>query len=404
MPLDQNDPATLEGISSTSASLDQPSPNIGDTDSGSSSSSNNPNRKTRSLRDLYDNTRHVNIGDLAGFDLFADSDPLHYEEACLDKKWRDAMDREMDSIMKNNTWELIDLPKGQKSIGAPRAWYSRIKGHFLDQGFKKCNYEHTLCIKKEGNTILIVCIYVDDLVFIGNSLEKINEFKDSMKENFEMTYLGLSHYFLGIEATQGAHCITISHKKYARDLLQRFNMEDCISAATPMEFGLKLSKEENGKEVDSTVYRSFVGCLMYLTASRPDIMLPVTLVSRFMEHPKKQHLEAARRILRHVKGTLDHGITYSFSHDFKLIGYSDSDYGGDIVDSRSTAGYVFSLGSGVISWQSKKQKVVALSSTEAEYMALSSKGCQTLWLRGILQELGISQSTCTQIFCVTSLL
>lgn len=128
-------------------------------------------------------------------------------------------------------------------------------------------------------------------------------------------------------------------------------------------------------------------------------MFSVSLVSRFMEEPKRSHWEAAKRILRYVKGTINHGITFSHVQTPRLIGFSDSDFGGSVVDSKSTTGYVFSLGSGAVSWQSKKQKVVALSSTEGEYMALSSTGCHALWLRGVLEEIGIPQTDPTQISC-----
>lgn len=231
----------------------------------------------------------------------------------------------------------------------------------------------------------MVCVYVDDLVFTGNSSYLINGFKECMKTEFEMTDLGLLHYFLGIEAKQVDFMVSISQKKYAMELLVKFNMGESISAATPMEIGLKLTKDNHEESVDPTLFRSLVGCLMYLTATRPDIMFPVSLVSRFMENPKKSHWEAAKRILRYVKGTLNHGIKYSQVQSPKLVGFSDSDYGGNLVDSKSTTCYVFSLGSGAVSWQSKKQKVVALSSTEAEYMALSSTGCHAIWLRGVLQ-------------------
>lgn len=139
-----------------------------------------------------------------------------------------------------------------------------------------------------------------------------------MKTEFEMTDLGLLHYFLGIKAKQGDHMISISQKKYAMELLVKFNMSDSISAATPMEVGLKLTKDSHGESVDPTLFRSLVGCLMYLTATRPDIMFSVSLVSRFMENPKKSHWEAARRILRYVKGTLYHGIKFSQVQNPKL--------------------------------------------------------------------------------------
>ncbi|XP_021992050.1 secreted RxLR effector protein 161-like [Helianthus annuus] len=208
-----------------------------------------------------------------------------------------------------------------------------------------------------------------------------------MKEEFEMTDLGVLHYFLGIEVNYKEGNIILSQQKYARNLLDKFNMRDCNSISTPMEYGLRLTKEDPEESVDQNMYRSLVGCLMYLTNTRPDILFVVSRISRFMERPKKSHWESGKRILRYVKGTLNHGIIYSKGSRGKLTGYSDSDYAGDINDSKSTSGYVFHLGSGAIAWQSKKQKVVSLSSTEAEYIALLMAGCQALWLKGILNDL-----------------
>ncbi|KAI3821705.1 hypothetical protein L1987_09277 [Smallanthus sonchifolius] len=155
-----------------------------------------------------------------------------------------------------------------------------------------------------------------------------------------------------------------------------------------MEYGLKLSKEDREEQIDPSLYRSLVGSLMYLTNTRPDIMFTVSKISRFMEEPTKTHWEAGKRILRYIKGTLDYGIVYTEGNR-KLVGFSDSDYAGNLDESKSTSGYVFHLGSGVISWQSKKQKAIALSSTEAEYIALSLAGCQAIWIKGILDELKV---------------
>ncbi|XP_035830863.1 secreted RxLR effector protein 161-like [Helianthus annuus] len=153
-----------------------------------------------------------------------------------------------------------------------------------------------------------------------------------------------------------------------------------------MEYEIKLSKEDPDVFADEGIYRSLVGSLMYLTNTRPDITYDVTKINRYMEYPKKTHWEAGKRILRYIKGTLDQGVIYSKGGQGKLVGFSDSDYAGNVDDNKSTSGYMFQLGSSPISWQSKKQKVVALSSTEAEYMALSLAGCQEIWIKGILDE------------------
>lgn len=192
---------------------------------------------------------------------------------------------------------------------APRAWYSRIEAYFLKKGFHKCPYEHTLFVKTGDNgKFLVVCLYVDDLIFTGNDEAMMKEFKKSMMIEFEMSDLGMMHYFLGQEVVQSAYGIFISQKKYVQDILDRFKMQDCIPVSTPAEFGLKLNKDHDGKKVDNTLYKQIVGSLMYLTATRPDIMYVVSLISRYMENPTEMHLLAAKRILRYLQGTKDFGL------------------------------------------------------------------------------------------------
>ncbi|KAJ0735424.1 putative RNA-directed DNA polymerase [Helianthus annuus] len=176
-------------------------------------------------------------------------------------------------------------------------------------------------------------------------------------------------------------------------------MEECHEINTPMEYGLKLSKNDPSEEVNPNLYRKLVGSLMYLTNTRPDIMFAVNKISQFMEYPRRNHWEAGKRILRYIKGTVNHGIVYSKGSKGKLVAFSDSDYAGSIDDSKSTSGYVFNFGSGAIAWQSRKQKVVALSSTEAEYIALSLAGCQALWVKGILNSLQMHMDGPPTILC-----
>jgi len=166
--------------------------------------------------------------------------------------------------------------------------------------------------------------------------------------------------------------------------------------------GLKLSKEDSSKDFDPSVYNSIVGSLMYLTATRPDIMYAVSLISRFMEKPKETHWQAAKRIMRYVKGTKRYGIFYTVSECSDLVGYTDSDWAGSVDDRKSTSGYVFHIGSGAISWASKKQPIVALSTAEAEYVAATAAACQAIWMRRMLRSLCQEQATTTIIFCDNS--
>ncbi|XP_057981300.1 secreted RxLR effector protein 161-like [Malania oleifera] len=215
---------------------------------------------------------------------------------------------------------------------------------------------------------------------------------------FKMSDLGMMHYFVGIEVVQSANGIFISQKKYVQDILDRFQIKDCNPVSTPTEFGLKLNKDYEGKKVDSTLYEQIVGSLMYLTATRPDIMYSVSLISRYMENPIEMHLLAAKRILRYLQGTRDFGLFYKKAEKLELFGFTDSDYAGDQDDRRSTSGYVFMLGTRAVSWSSKKQPIVTLSTTEAEFIAATACACQAIWLKRILEELQFKQVEALQFF------
>ncbi|XP_049394795.1 secreted RxLR effector protein 161-like [Solanum stenotomum] len=176
-------------------------------------------------------------------------------------------------------------------------------------------------------------------------------------------------------------------------------MKNCNPVDTLVEFGLKLNKVGRGDMVDNTLYRQIVGSLMYLTATRPDIMYVVSFISRYMESPAEIHLLAAKRILPYLQGTKDFGLFYKKGEKSDLIGFADSDYAGDQDDRKSTSGYVYLLGTTVVSWSSRKQKIVTLSSTEAEFVAATTCACQAVWLRRILEELQFKQEKATTIFC-----
>ena len=235
--------------------------------------------------------------------------------------------------------------------------------------------------------IIIIVLYVDDLIITGHSMDKISNIKLSLQNTFEMTDLGFLHYFLGIQVWQKDDGFYLSQTKYALDILKRFQVTDCKSVSTPIASGLKLSKDMEGEDVDPTLYRQLVGSLVYLTHTRPDISFAVSVVSRFLSSPKVPHWIAAKRILRYVKGTLTMGIYYSFHGDISLIGYLDSDWAGSVDDRKSTIGYVVYLGAGPISWCSKKQSTIALSTTEAEYTMANEAAKEITWLRAILSVL-----------------
>ena len=156
----------------------------------------------------------------------------------------------------------------------------------------------------------IVCLYVDDLIYTGNHTTMFGSFKKSMMAKFEMSDLGIMHYFLGIEVMQSSIGIFISQKKYVHEILERFQMKDCNPINTSSEFGMKLNKDNGGKKVDDTLYKQIVGSLMYLTITRLDIMHVVSVISRYMECPTKIHLLAAKRTFQYLQGTKEFGLFY----------------------------------------------------------------------------------------------
>ncbi|XP_019264483.1 PREDICTED: uncharacterized protein LOC109242106 [Nicotiana attenuata] len=219
-----------------------------------------------------------------------------------------------------------------------------------------------------------------------------------MAREFEMTDIGLMSYYLGIQVQQRKDGIFISQGEYAKEILKKFEMDNCNPVSTPVECGVKISKHGDGENVNPTFFKSLVGSLRYLTCTRPDILYGVGLVSRFMEAPTTSHLKVAKRILRYIKDTLDYGILYSSSKDSKFVGYCDSDWAGDIDDRKSTTGFVFFLGNSAFTWNSKKQPIVTLSTCEAEYVAACSCVCHAIWLRSLLEELHQPQKDATKIF------
>jgi len=284
---------------------------------------------------------------------------------------------------------------------ASRAWYNKIEAYFVQNGFDRCLCEHTLFTKsKEGGKILIVSLYVDDLIYTGNDGSMCDEFRRSMMTNFDMSDLGKMRYFFGIELMQNSNGIFICHKKYTQEVLTRFGMENCNAIKNPIVLGTRLSKNDAGTKVDATLFKQVVGSLMYLTATQSNLIYGVSLISRFMSSPTESHF-AAKRILRYLKGTTELGIYYKKGENTKIVAYSDSDFAGDIDDRRSTSGIVFLFGFGAVLWSSKKQPVVTLSTTEAEYIVVASCTCQCIWIKRVLEKMGLEEQKNILFFFTT---
>ncbi|KAG6536147.1 hypothetical protein ZIOFF_001191 [Zingiber officinale] len=218
--------------------------------------------------------------------------------------------------------------------------------------------------------------------------EKINKFKQQMMTEFEMSDLGLLSYYLGIEVEQQKSRISLRQSAYAKKILSQFKMADCNATKHPMEPKTQLHKDLEGTPVDATEYRRIVGCLRYLLHTRPDLSYSVGMASRYMERPTIMHHRVVKQILRYLKGTIYFGLVYiKGPQEIGIFGYSDSDLAGDLDGRKNTSGMTFYFNESLVSWNSQKQKTVALSSCEAEFMAATTAACHALWLRSLASEL-----------------
>jgi hypothetical protein len=213
-----------------------------------------------------------------------------------------------------------------------------------------------------NNEPVILLLYVDDLFLTGEE-KLITEYKKRLASKFEMKDLGLMHYFLGLEVWQSPERIFLNQGKYRVEILKRFDMLECKPMNTPMEAKLKLLVDTSSKLIDATLYIQIIGSLMYLTNTRPGICFSVNTLSQFLVEPRRVHLVATKHVMRYLKGTIDYGLSYDGGHDFTFCGYTDVDWAGSVSDRKSTSKCCFSLGSSMISWQSRKQSNIALSTT-----------------------------------------
>ncbi|GJT72390.1 putative ribonuclease H-like domain-containing protein [Tanacetum coccineum] len=245
---------------------------------------------------------------------------------------------------------------------APRAWYETLSTYLLENGFRRGTIDKTLFIKKDRGDILLVQVYVDDIIFGSTKKSLCDEFEQIMHKRFQMR----------LQVQQKGDGIFISQDKYVADILKKFDFVTVKTTSTPIETNKALIKDEEAEDVDVHLYRSMIGSLMYLTASRPDIMFAVCACARFQVTPKISHLHAVKRIFRYLKGQPKLGLWYPRDSPFDLEAFSDSDYAGASLDRKSTTGGCQFLGKRLISWQCKKQTIVANSTTEAEYVAAAN--------------------------------
>ncbi|GJY45670.1 putative ribonuclease H-like domain-containing protein [Tanacetum coccineum] len=273
---------------------------------------------------------------------------------------------------------------------APRAWYATLSTFLLKNRYIRGTIDKTLFIKKDKHDIILVQVYVDDIIFGSTKKSWCDEFEALMKSRFQMSSMGELTFFLGLQVKQKEDGIFISQDKYVAEILKKFDFANVKTASTPIETQKPLVKDEEASDVDVHLYRSMIGSLMYLTASRPDIMFAVCACSRFQVTPKSSHLSVVKRIFRYLKGKPKLGLWYPRVSSFDLESYSDSDYARANLDRKSTTGGCQFLGRRLISWQCKKQTIVATSTTEAEYVAAASCCGQVLWIQNQMLDYGFN--------------
>ena len=286
-----------------------------------------------------------------------------------------------------------------------RNWYKLLNDHLEPNGFEKNQSDHCMYRKQIENDTIIVIIWVDDLIIAASSEDCLIRFKDTMKSQFSMKDLGKISYFLGIQFEQKEGEIKMNQKKYILKMLEKFGMSNCKPRATPSELKVKSNRyeEENNNEIENPKdYREIVGSLIYaMTCTRPDISWIVSKLSETLAKPKTQDLLAAKHVLRYLKGTVDYELCFRKTDEvLSLIAFSDSDWASSVEDRRSTTGYCFSLTpqDSAISWKSRNQPTVALSTCEAEYIGLANTTQESMYLTQLLNGMDNSAYTCTKIY------
>lgn len=303
----------------------------------------------------------------------------------------------VDKSKPHHVWKLEKALYDLKQ--APRAWNARFSSFVERLGFIKSTCDHSLFVYSKGNDHAYLLLYVDDILLTASSPALRQHITTMLKKEFEMSDDGKLQYFLGIKIDYNDKGMLLSQSAYAKDILLRASMQDCKPVTTPVDLKAKLSKDSGDKIEDPTLYRSLAGALQYLTLTRPYIQYAVQQLCLFMHDPRVSHLNALKRVLRYLQGTITDGLQLYKSSTNTLNAYTDADWAGCPNTRRSTSGYCVFLGSNLISWSSKRQDTVSLSSAEAEYKGVANVVAETCWIRNLLLELKCPISTATLVYC-----
>ena len=282
---------------------------------------------------------------------------------------------------------------------ASREWSARLGTELKVLNFVQSKNDYSLYIKKAGERITIVGVYVDDIIVTGNDLPEIESLKAHLHNTFSIKDLGILHYFLGIEVGYVKEGILMNQKKFTHELISESGIDVSKTALTPLPVHLKLSLDEGELFSDAEKYRSLVGKLNYLTHTRPDLSYTVQLLSQYMHQPRVPHMDALSHTIRYINATAGQGILLKATDKLTLQAFSDSDWASCPDSRRSVTGYVMLLGNSPVSWKSKKQSTVSRSSSEAEYRAMSAAASEVTWLVKLLEELGVTDLKPITLHC-----
>ncbi|CAA7029216.1 unnamed protein product [Microthlaspi erraticum] len=309
---------------------------------------------------------------------------MYQPEGYVDEKQRDKV-----CLLKKSLYGLKQ---------SPRQWNKRFDEFMKTQDFTRSKHDQCVYTKEISHeNYIYLLLYVDDMLLAARDMSDIVNLKKQLSSTFEMKDLGAARRILGMEIIRDRvnGTLRLSQSSYLKKVIENFRMTDSKSSQTPIGAHFKLSlvtEDEECIDTEVTPYSSAVGSIMYaMIGSRPDLAYGIGLVSRFMSRPGSIHWEAVKWLLRYIKGSLDVELLYTKDKNLDIQGYCDSDYAADLDKRRSISGYVFTVGGNVVSWKSNLQRVAALSTTEAEYIALTEAVKEGIWLRGLLQDFGFKQ-------------
>ncbi|KAF4990463.1 hypothetical protein FGRMN_8456 [Fusarium graminum] len=291
------------------------------------------------------------------------------------------------NIPKNKIWRVVKSLYGLKQ--APRVWYEKLCSEVKNWGFRKSKYDP--CVFVHDNWQIIIGIWVDDCLILAPNESTAEKVRTKFSQTFKMKDEGLCEWYLGMHVVQSSESIILHHQNHIEKTLRRFNLENAKHKSTPLTPGLTLVKKEDKQEDEdfTNTVQQKIGSLVYLAGqTRPDISFPANYIARFMSNPSIDHMEACDHILSYLRHTADKGLRYQRGDgSTNLVGFVDSDYAGCADTRRSTTGWVFMLAKAPISWSSQRQRTVALSTTDAEYVAAAEAAKEAVWIKGLINDL-----------------